>query len=146
MKKQVYSIFAISVLLLAASVIPANAQAARLIGANIPFNFVVKDKVLPAGDYILEPIQVGASQALKIQSADGHITAIVPVRSVGTKAIGDDSKLVFNRFGDQYFLSQVFGLEGRASYALHKSSAEERLAKEKGGSKRDVVSVTGHHQ
>lgn len=144
MKKQVYSIFVISVLLLAVSVIPATAQAVQLIGANIPFDFVVKGKVLPAGDYILEPIQVGASQALKIQSADGHITAIVPVRSVRTKAIGDDPKLVFNRFGDQYFLSQVFGLEERASYALHKSSAEERLARDKSGLKRDVVSVTGH--
>ena len=144
MKKQVYSIFVISILLLAASVIPANAQAGRLIGANIPFTFVVKDKTLPAGDYILEPIQIGASQALKIQSADGHITAIVPVRSARTKAIEGDPKLVFNRFGDQYFLSQVFGPEERASYALHKSSAEERLAKDISGSKRDVVSVSGH--
>jgi hypothetical protein len=127
MKKQVYTILVIAALL--ASVFSsAQAQSDRLIAANVPFNFVIKERALPAGEYVFALVQVGGSDAIKIQSSDGHITALVPTRSARAKGSQADPKLVFNRYGDQYFLSQVCGLEDSTAQRLAKPRAEERLA------------------
>jgi len=145
MKKQAYTLFAIAGMLVAISVTSAYAQPVRLI-ANIPFNFVVKDKALPAGEYTIEPIQVGATQALKIQSRDGHITAIVSARYGLSGENRTEPKLVFNRFGEQYFLSEVLGFEEQVAYTLSGSRAEDRFAKSANAPKQEQVFITGQHK
>jgi hypothetical protein len=128
MKKQAYTILVIAALL-ATVFTSAQAQSDRLIAANVPFNFMIKDRALPAGEYNFALVQVGGSDAIKIQSADGHITAFVPTRPAKAKASQAEPKVVFNRYGDQYFLSQVCGLEDSTTQQLAKPRAEERLAK-----------------
>ena len=146
MKKQAYTLFATATLILTLAVISAHAQTARLAVASIPFNFTVKDKTLPAGQYTVEPIQIGGSQALRIQSRDGHITVLVPARFSKAKASQAEPKLVFNRFGEQYFMSQALGFEGMALYRLPISRTEEALAKGNKDQKRQTVSVTARRQ
>lgn len=136
--RMLISFAVIAVALAGASV---QAQSGRLLAANIPFNFYVKDRAFPAGPYTVEPIQVGGSDALRIQSADGHITAFVPVRCSRARANQVVSTLVFKRFGEQYFLSQVPGLEERAMYALPKSHREDELANGGGAARQQTVSV-----
>lgn len=138
MKKQVYINLAIATLLVAAFT-SVQAQSDRLITANVPFNFMIKDRALPAGEYVFALVQVGGSDAVKIQTADGHITAFVPTRSARAKASPTEPKLVFNRYADQYFLSQVFGLEDSTAQQLARPRAEERLAKS--ATERSNVSV-----
>ncbi len=128
MKKQAYTILVIAALL-ATVFTSAQAQSDRLIAADLPFNFVIKDRTLPAGGYVLALVQVGGSDAIKIQSADGHITAFVPTRSVRAKTSESEPKLVFNRYGDQYFLSQILGLDDSTTQQLTTPRAEEGLAK-----------------
>lgn len=141
MKKQAYTLLVIAALL-ATVFTSAQAQSDRLIAANVPFNFVIKDRALPAGEYVFALVQIGGSDAVKIQSADGHITAFVPTRSARTKASQAEPKLVFNRYGDQYLLSQVCGLEDSTTQQLAKPRAEERLAKS--ATERSSVSVAAH--
>jgi hypothetical protein len=136
MKKQAYTILVIAALL-ATVFTSAQAQSDRLIAANVPFNFMIKDRALPAGEYIFSLVQFGGADAVKIQSADGHITAFV--RSAKTNASQAEANLVFNRYGDQYFLSQVWGLEDAVTQQLAKPRAEERLAKS--ATERSNVSV-----
>ena len=127
MKKQAYAILLIAALL-ATVLTSAQAQSDRLITASLPFNFVIKDRALPAGEYVFALVQLGGSDAIKIQSADGHITGFVPTRSARAKASQAEPKLVFNRYGDQYFLSQVWGL-GDSMQQVAKPRAEDRVAK-----------------
>ncbi len=141
MKKQAYTILVIAALL-SMVFTSAQAQSERLIAADVPFNFVIKDRALPAGDYAFVFVQVGGSDAVKIQSADGHITAFVPTRSARTRASQAEPKLVFNRYGDQYFLSQVCGLEDSTTQQLAKPGAEDRLAKT--STERSNVSIAAH--
>ncbi|HXI90929.1 MAG TPA: hypothetical protein VNO24_13005 [Blastocatellia bacterium] len=141
MKKQAHSILIIAVLLATVSISVA-AQSDRLIVANVPFNFVTKDKALPAGEYVFELVQLGGSDAVKIQSADGHITVYVPTRSAKAKVSQAEAKLVFNRYADQYFLSQVCGLEDSTTQQLAKPRAEDRLAKTEAEKKN--VSIAAH--
>ncbi len=141
MKKQAYTVVVIAALL-ATVFTSAHAQSDRLIGASVPFNFVIKDKALPAGEYTFALVWFGSSDALKIQSRDGHITAFVPTHSAKAKASQAEPKLVFNRYGDQYFLSQVCGLEDSTTQQLPKHGAEERLAKS--ATERSNVSIAAH--
>ena len=141
MKKQSYTVLVIAALL-ATVFTSAQAQFDRLFKASVPFNFVIKDRVLPAGEYVFALVQLGGSDAVKIQSADGHVTAFVPARSAIAKASQAEPKLVFNRYGDQYFLSQVCGLEDSTTQQLARPRAEERLAKTEAEKKN--VSIAAH--
>jgi len=105
MKKQLSVAFAAVVLVLAISA-PLAAQSWHLT-ANIPFEFTVAGKVLPAGSYAIQNSNDGS--VVTLQSADTGASALVLTqrapeysqdRSVAT--------LTFNRYGDTYFLSQIW--------------------------------------
>lgn len=145
MKKQAYSLLATLGLLITLTLATAYAGTARLVTANVPFNFVVKDKTLPAGKYSMEPIQIGGSEAIKIQSLDGHITVIVLVRLAKGRTNQEDSRLIFNRFGNRYFLAEVLGFE-EAIYRVPRSRIEDELARSVSGTNQQVVSVKGRQR
>ncbi|HEY7544080.1 MAG TPA: hypothetical protein VID27_04320 [Blastocatellia bacterium] len=127
MKKQIILAMAILSFVAAAS-LSAFAQARRLT-AEIPFNFTIKERALPAGHYTLEAIRLAGSDALRIQSADGRITATVFVRAELRESSKEEPRLVFNRYGDQYFLAEVAGFERRTVQELTRSKKEDHLAK-----------------
>ena len=106
----------------------------------------VRDKALPAGEYTIEPVEFGGSPALRIQSRDGRITAVVRASLNRAKESQAEPKLIFNRFGEQYFMSQVLGFEEKAVYILSKWRTEEALAISGSAPKRQAVWVTGRHQ
>lgn len=71
--------------------------------ASIPFGFVVGNQVLPAGTYT---ITSPSSGMVFIQSADLRFTAMTTTNHENRES-DDRSKLVFNRYGDKYFLHQI---------------------------------------
>lgn len=73
------------------------------IKANIPFDFTVGNNWMPAGEYtISSPLR----QVIQFRSADLAKTAtIVSTHSYNESDSG--SKLVFDKYGDQYFLHRV---------------------------------------
>jgi hypothetical protein len=96
------------------------------IRAEIPFDFNVGKKRLPKGEYIIE--SVGDSGTLTIRNADkGKSVIFNTVRSKPTD--GKKPKLVFNRYGDQYFLSRVWDQSSETILKLNKSGTEKRVAK-----------------
>ena len=56
-------------LILALSAVPGHAQDGAKVKATIPFNFVVGNKKLKAGDYVIESLL--ANNALQFRSEDG---------------------------------------------------------------------------
>lgn len=71
--------------------------------ANIPFNFNLQERRLPQGKY--QVIQL-SSGFIELRGEDGKAYAVslaLPSDRVG----GAEGKLVFHRYGDQYFLSEV---------------------------------------
>lgn len=75
--------------------------------AKIPFSFVVSDATLPAGEYTVpRPI---SPRTMIIRNTDhglGALTLVVPT-TVPSGSLGT-ARLLFHRYGDQYFLSQVW--------------------------------------
>lgn len=133
-------LFAVTVF--AASVASASAQNSKTIKVNIPFDYSVENKTLPAGKYIL--CRVNRS-TISIQSEDGKISILAPViYSIPSIKNTNAVKVVFNRYGDNYFLSQVWTESGQGEKLLE--SKPEREAKKgmklaKNRTKKEVVEI-----
>lgn len=103
-----------------------QAQEAR-VKANIPFDFVVGNKVLPAGEYIVSP-EGGTNQAIVIRSEEGDSFALATTHACATSN-PVSTKLVFHTMGGQYFLSQIWTAGYDQGRQLPKSRSELQMAK-----------------
>ncbi len=110
MKKQAYIIIAAIMLVTVAGLSTAQAQTSgnTNMDANIPFDFSVGDKVMPAGEYTVTCVNPASSvKVLQIRSKAGTASAMVRTNSInGTSR--DDARLVFHRYGNEYFFSQAW--------------------------------------
>ena len=133
MKKQAYTMIAM-IVLVGSLAISAKAQTNGRIAliANIPFHFSIGNKSLPAGEYTVQSISDDSRNAvLRIQSRDGKTSAMLQTSAIEGKAL-DRAKLVFHRYGNQYFFAQAWvdgdsrGLEAQKSRA--ERAAEREIA------------------
>ena len=115
-------------LALATAVATANGQGRHAVAAKVPFEFIVGAKTLAAGQYNMRVIG-DAGQALSIQSADAKNRAI---RLTNATAPQRDkrAKLVFHRYGNTYFLSEVSEGGGEGGWQLNKSKQERAMERE----------------
>jgi len=118
----------IVVLALAAAVASANAQSANRIAADIPFDFSVGYKIMPAGGYTVKP--VSASNALMIQTADGTMAAVRLSDETERAKNIPHARLVFHRYGERYFLAEVWNGFDKTGRQLLKSQEESSLESE----------------
>jgi hypothetical protein len=92
--------------------------------ANIPFAFNVGEKTLPAGVYTLTVINPSSDRkVLQIRSLDGRFNAMTQT-SAGRSNHADDVKLVFRRYGNQYFFGQIEMGGDATTLVVAKSRAE----------------------
>ena len=94
----------ISVLALAA-VAGVNAQSPSSMKVEVPFDFTVGTRTLLAGTYSVTRSGPGN---LIIKSVDGNAGVITFATPMDTTRHRTEAKLVFHRYGDFYFLAQVW--------------------------------------
>ena len=95
-------------LCLVAAVKSANAQASgHTVTADIPFDFIVGDKTLPSGRYTVSSA-TNDGQGLKIMNRAGKAAAFRLSNPVSAKNDNLQPRMVFHRYGEQYFLAQVW--------------------------------------
>ncbi|MCZ6780860.1 MAG: hypothetical protein O7C73_04370 [Nitrospirae bacterium] len=111
MKKRLIRFSTILGLFVMLGVSSGNAQVADRIEVTIPFEFVAGERTLPAGDYVLD-IQGIAPSVVSLQNRDTYVTAVRTI-SVQNRANEGQAKLVFQRYGNRHFLSQVWYGESR---------------------------------
>ncbi|HEY6120813.1 MAG TPA: hypothetical protein VIV66_12705 [Pyrinomonadaceae bacterium] len=116
-------------LLLMLTTISTSAQSQRSGVLNIPFSFTVGEKTLPAGEYTVEPNRKDYDKVWLVQSKDNHTSVLVITMSVRAKETQEQTKLVFHRLGEQYFLSQIWTPGGSTGRELTIPGAERELAK-----------------
>ena len=124
MYKHAYQVLT-ALTLVAWLMVPATQAQSIMLKANIPFDFVVGEKRLPSGEYHVKSLNPVLTQ---IQSKDGHSTAIVLTTGMQAAKISDAGKLVFNRYGDQYFLSKIWVPSSDTGRQLPKSRFEREVA------------------
>ena len=131
MKKQASAAFAIATLLITLSVGSSFAHGFGLgVRANIPFDFVIGTKTLPRGTYTVKLLNTSPN-VLVIRGRDNGEVALAISNTVLALDKEDNSpQLIFNRYGNEYFLSQVWRGASLAGKELPKSQQElEHLAK-----------------
>jgi hypothetical protein len=122
MKKQLFALLGLGLLFATAS---AYAQTAAL-KANIPFNFIVAGNTLPAGEYTIQSLSVNA-RVLTIRGADNSANMVM-ANSCESARPSDNTKLVFHRYGDRYFLSQIWTAGNSSGAELPQSPRETEVA------------------
>jgi hypothetical protein len=99
----------VSMFTLCAAVASANAQLSNPIRAKIPFDFNVGDKKLPAGEYTFSRVSgFSDSKAMSVSSADASTHVFQSTFEARILTAKNDTTLVFDKYGDQYFLKQIF--------------------------------------
>jgi hypothetical protein len=107
-----------------------HAQSSNRQTANIPFSFNVEGNSFPAGLYSVTRLNPQSDKAvLAIKSADGSVSKVVLTQPVRSGHPQESARLVFSRYGDQYFLSQVWTPADSTGLELPKSRAEKTLAR-----------------
>ena len=119
----------ISIAALAAS---ANAQTlGNGLRANVPFDFTVAGKKFAAGHYsITRASQTDGDLVLKLSSLDEHASVFPITSRLETLTSRDQSVLIFHRYGDEYFLDQVWVAGATTGRAFIKSRKEKQLEQE----------------
>ena len=118
-----FTMLTLTVLMVAATAI---AQTPEKITFHAPFEFTVADRTLPAGNYTIRSL---SQTRLLIRSDDGHETLIATNFAAQAKQTPSSTEVVFKRYGDQYFLYQLFVQGTDIGCQLPRSQVEVRLAK-----------------
>jgi hypothetical protein len=125
MKKRSFVMASFLVLCSMAATQAARAQQPMV--ASIPFAFVAGNATLPAGEYRVQILDRN-SAVLLIHCSDPSASAIVITNAAQAKELSSESKLVFNRYGNRYFLSQVWTAGSIHGRQLLKSPREAEVA------------------
>jgi hypothetical protein len=95
---------------------------------NIPFQFVAGNVTLPAGEYRIQKLDRSAG-ILVINCSDPDASVMVVTFSAQSNEPQTKSKLVFNRYDNRYFLSQVWAAGSVRGRQLLKSPREKELTR-----------------
>ena len=114
---------------LVTAVVSANGQSSKRQIANIPFTFVVGDNELSAGKYSVEPA-TSTGEALKISGTENGTAMFRMSSQLDSREPAEKGKLVFHRYGNQYFLAEVWTAGERRGRQVTKSRGERAIERE----------------
>ena len=88
-------------LLLGAVSVYTQAENVPFIRVSIPFNFIVANQTLPAGDYTISDSAVYAQSVIWLQSSDGKHIAVVRTHSSYALDPSARTQLIFQHSGGE---------------------------------------------
>ena len=125
MKKRALVMAGVMALAMFASTRVAQAQQPLIV--NVPFEFVAGNKTLPAGEYSVK-VSCAAHTLALVDRKDASASALMVTYAVAANDIQTESKLIFTRYGDHYFLSQIWTAGNSEGCQLIKSAREKEIA------------------
>lgn len=131
MKKHLLQISMIAALAVSAG----NAQVTPQARANVPFGFIVDNKTLTAGEYVVGP----SHDVIVIRSADNKKSILVMGKDTRSKQVQKTGKLVFHRYGNEYFLSEEWTPGDEWGHRLSKTCGCRKLHAERKVFEREKV-------
>jgi hypothetical protein len=121
MKSRVTSLLSIGIALVAVAAVQAQD---KTVTANVPFRFYMGSSAMPQGAYRIAQLSQGSVVSLRSKAATESATAHA---IFGKKAV-EPARLVFHRYGESYFLAEVWTGAGSTGEALAASPHEKELA------------------
>jgi hypothetical protein len=118
------------ILICALTIHPAKAHA-QIIGeleVNVPFQFYAGNAKLPAGKYILHMLDNSDLEFMEISTANGSTSALFQVEDAEANSAPSKSELIFDKYGDRYFLARVFDEGNPDGSKVPESQYEKRVS------------------
>ena len=113
-------------LFLLSSLMTAQSITSSSVVANVPFDFVVNNKVIPAGDLVVKAADM-EGKILAVRNFDAHASALASAMRAQQITASTDTVLSFKRYGGQYFLSGIRIAGSNWTYTLPESKAAKEL-------------------
>src|SRR5580704_15222079 len=121
MKSRVTRILSIGIALVAVAAVQAQD---KTVTANVPFSFYMGRSAMPQGAYKAEELSHGAMVRMRSAGA----TNVVTTRAIAGKKQIEPARLVFHRYGESYFLAEIWNGDTSTGRCLDVSSREKELA------------------
>jgi hypothetical protein len=128
MKQRVICLLGFIGVALGMSTISAQGQIIGQLEANIPFTFHAGGAKLPPGKYVIHIPDNTDLGLMEIQSADGRTSALFNVREAQDSTEPKKTELVFNHYGNRYFLSKLFDEGEKVGSAVIESGYSKQYA------------------
>ena len=121
----------VSMFTLCAAAASANAQLTIPIRAKIPFDFNVGEKKLPAGKYTFSRLSgFSDNKVISVSGADAGAHVFQSTFAAHVLTPKDKSTLVFHKYGDQYFLEQIWSGGEQAGSRVPESRSERTIERQ----------------
>jgi hypothetical protein len=143
MKRRVLCLLGFIGVVLGMSTISAQAQIIGQLEADIPFTFHAGGAKLPPGKYIIRVLDGSDLSAMEIQSADDRTSALFEVREAQASTTPKKAELVFNHYGNRYFLSKLFDGGDKVGSAVVEAGYSKQYAS--GGASDGEKAVPASH-
>ena len=135
-------------LVFALSIHPAKAHA-QIIGeleVNVPFQFYAGNAKLPAGKYVLHMMDNSDLKIMEISNADGSTSALFEVEDAQSNSEPRKSELIFNKYGNRYFLARIFDEGNPDGSKVPESQYEKRVGQAADEAQQHVPAYHHGHQ
>jgi hypothetical protein len=130
MKKVLASVLVMGSLLILMVPRPTRAQLPGTpLRATIPFDFIIRGKTLPAGDYEIRRIS-DSPEGLQIIGKDNKQHVMFETEPILSRDPANKSELVFHRYGNTYFLYELWTAGDETGRELSRSRTERNLERE----------------
>ena len=107
----------------------AFGQSDRQTIIHIPFNFNVGEKTFPAGKYVIAQNRKDSDTVWVIRHKDNVGKALLLTRPVRANSEVEQTRLVFNRYDDLYFLAEIWTPGSQTGREIQVSNREKALEK-----------------
>jgi hypothetical protein len=128
MKQRVLCLLGFIGVVLGMSTISAQGQVIGQLEADIPFTFHAGGAKLPPGKYVIHVLQGSDLGMMEIQSADDRTSALFEVREAQDSTTPKKAELIFNHYGNRYFLSKLFDGGDKVGSAVVEAGYAKRFA------------------
>jgi hypothetical protein len=113
-------------LVVLSSMAVAQLSSGSRISAQVPFEFVVGNKIVPAGECVVQVATMDGN-TLTIRNRGAKVNLFFSSSRTEGKQDAPHYALVFRQYGDHYFLSGIKLQGSKVAYRLPESKAEAEL-------------------
>jgi hypothetical protein len=121
----------VSMFTLCAAAASANAQLTYRVKAKIPFEFRVGDKKLPAGEYTFSRLSGSSDHRMMLVSGlDSNTQVFQSTFAAQVLTPKNESTLIFHKYGEEYFLEEIWTVGEQVGSQLPESRSERTLRRQ----------------
>jgi hypothetical protein len=113
-------------LVLLSGMAAAQLNSSTRVVAQVPFEFMVANKIVPAGECEVQAITVDG-QTLMIRNAEAKVGLFSQSSQAEAKQNASNYAMVFKHYGDRYFLAGIKLQGSKVTYRLPESKVEAEL-------------------